>query len=82
MNSTQLPSSYPPESYSSRLHSLTDLLQMLTILVAMTKDQEVYITREMAQDYADYQLFFESTYDTSTIRLNTRKRHAMGSVKP
>lgn len=74
--------SYPPDSWSSRLHSLTDLLQMLTILVAMQKDQEVYITREMAQDYADYQLYLESSYDTANVRLTCRRRHAMGSVKP
>ncbi len=65
-----------PETFATNLHCVTDLLKMLTILVAK-QGGEVYITQELVQDFADYNLFLESSFDTSTLRLTTRKTRGL-----
>lgn len=57
-----------------RTHSITDALTMLTVLVSKQPNGQVHITKEDLQDFGDYQLFLESSLDTSTISLSVRKR--------
>lgn len=62
-----------PESWASRLHCLTDLTKMLTVIVEMSPNKEVWITREMVQDIQGANLYLESSFDTATLRLTTRR---------